>query len=213
MRRHSRPARNSADLAASAGHLKVVLAAAHHAIDAITRVAACDIDAVRDAASGRCFTCQSACCPSTTTSSPLRTPAAPTRHRTARNLRRGGQASLRAGRPLENSGDLAHYDGLHQMPLPGPPPGVLRTQTDQIEDILRSLDITEAGMLLRAAAAIDDAAQRPGRPNASVGSRNATASTSNHRSGNQEHQAKATRTAAKAVMPVGAVRCGRASVN
>ena len=47
------PARDPADLAATAGDLPVVLAAVHHATDVISRVAACDAEAVRDAASSR----------------------------------------------------------------------------------------------------------------------------------------------------------------
>jgi hypothetical protein len=47
------PARDPADLAATASYLKVALGAVHHATDAISRIAACDTDAVRDAASVR----------------------------------------------------------------------------------------------------------------------------------------------------------------
>jgi hypothetical protein len=47
--------------------------------------------------------------------------------------------------------------GQAQAP-PAPLPSVLRPQAGQVEDILRSLDITEPGVLLRAAA-IDEAAR------------------------------------------------------
>jgi hypothetical protein len=47
------PPRGPADLAATPADLRDVLAAVHHAIDAISRIAACDADAVRDAADGR----------------------------------------------------------------------------------------------------------------------------------------------------------------
>jgi hypothetical protein len=46
------PARDPADLAATAGEIRVVQAAVHHAIDAISCIAARDADAVRYAASG-----------------------------------------------------------------------------------------------------------------------------------------------------------------
>ena len=47
---------------------------------------------------------------------------------------------------------------LGQGALPAPLPDVLQPRAGQVEDILRSLHITEPGMLLRAAA-IDEAAR------------------------------------------------------
>jgi len=52
----------------------------------------------------------------------------------------------------------AHDDGRQIQHQPAPLPGGLRSRAGQVEDILRSLDITEPGMLLRAAA-IDEAAR------------------------------------------------------
>jgi hypothetical protein len=46
------PACDPADLAATVSDRRVVLGAVHHAIDAISRIAACDTDAVRDAVFG-----------------------------------------------------------------------------------------------------------------------------------------------------------------
>jgi hypothetical protein len=63
----------------------------------------------------------------------------------------------------------AYDDGRQAKAQPTAPAGVLRPQTGQIEDILRSLHITEPGMLLRAAA-IDDAS-RDLLANASASSR------------------------------------------
>src|SRR5258708_22432926 len=66
-------------------------------------------------------------------------------------------AARTPARPPASRGDVADDDSVHQQALPAPS-GVLRPHAGQIEDILRSLDITEPGMLLRAAA-IDDAAR------------------------------------------------------
>ncbi len=71
------PARDPADLAATAGDLRDVLAAVHHAIDAISRVAACDTDAVRDAAWVRRLYLPTRLLPSTTTSRPPTRPCRP----------------------------------------------------------------------------------------------------------------------------------------
>jgi hypothetical protein len=47
------PARGPADLAATVSYVRVALGAVHHAIDAISCIAGCETDAVRDAESGR----------------------------------------------------------------------------------------------------------------------------------------------------------------
>ena len=61
-------------------------------------------------------------------------------------------------------------DGRQTRAQAAPLPGVLQPRAGQVEDILHSLDITEPGMLLRAAA-IDEAA-RDVLADATVSSRN-----------------------------------------
>jgi hypothetical protein len=64
----------------------------------------------------------------------------------------------------------AHDDGGQTRAQPVPLPGVLQPRAGQVEDILRSLDITEPDILLRAAAI--DEATRDVLANATVSSRN-----------------------------------------
>lgn len=158
------------------------MAALHHAIDAVNCIAACDTDAVRAAASVRRLYLPTRLLPEHYDIPCRYEPLPPSM---AVELLHGydaaARASLRAAialddlaaaidapssmlavartraRPAASRGDAADHDSVHQQAPPVPPPGVLRPQAGQIEVILRSLHITEPGMLLRAAA-IDHAA-------------------------------------------------------
>jgi hypothetical protein len=176
------PARDPADLAATAGDIRVVLAAVHHATDAISRIATFDTEAVRDAAADRRLYLPTRLLPE---HYDIPCPYAPLPPPMAGDLIVGydatARASLRASIALDDlavaidapssmlaagrtparspvsTGDVVDHDSVRQPALPAPPAGVLRPQAGQIEDILRRLHITEPGMLVRAAA-IDDAA-------------------------------------------------------
>ena len=175
--------RDPAGLAATASELKVVLAAVHHAIDAISRIAAGDTDAVRDAASGNRLYLPTRLLPEHYDIPCPYAPAPPAHaaellgcyHTAATATRRAAaaldQLAVATGSPSSmlpvarlSSGSPVTArrpadDDRKQTPaLPAPPPGIPRAQAGDIEDILRSLHITEPGMLLRAAA-IDDAAR------------------------------------------------------
>ncbi len=120
----------------------------------------------------------------------------------------GGDVLVRLapGAPALTSVAIMHHalrrdDNLPAPALPAPLPDVLQPRAGQVEDILRSLDITEPGMLLRAAA-IDQAARDV--------LANATASSRNRDSINQPPQRKpatpdrAPATAGKDVIHAGA---------
>ncbi len=175
--------RDPADLAATARDLRDVLAAVHHAIDAISRVAACDTDAVRDAANGNRLylptrllpehydiSCRYAPAPAAHAAELLRcydTAATATRRAAAAldqlALSTGSPSSTLALARLSSGSPItvrraAGDDRNRALALPAPPPGTVPPHPGQIEDMLRSLHITEPGMLL-CAAAIDDAAR------------------------------------------------------
>ena len=174
------PARDPADLAATAGDLPVVLAAVHHATDVISRVAACDAEAVRDAASSRrlylptCLLpedydipCRYASLPPSQAAELLGAYEAviTASHSAAMALDDAAvtidspSTALAAGRTPSRSPATVRRPAEHDRPpAQGPPPDVPLPQAGQIEQILRRLHITEPGMLLRAAA-IDDSAR------------------------------------------------------
>ena len=194
-RAEASPARDPADLAPTASDLRDVLAAVHHATDAISRIAACDTDAVRDAAS----TCRLYLptrllpehydIPSRYAPAPSALAAELTGcYDTAATATRSAAvaldnlavttgspsstlaiARLSAGSPV-TARQRADDDRTQTPALPAPLPGLPQPRAGQVEDILRSLHITEPGMLLRAAA-IDQAA-RDVLANATANSRN-----------------------------------------
>jgi hypothetical protein len=177
------PVRDPADLAATVSDLSAALAAVHHATDAISRIAACDTDAVRDAASTRRLYLPTRLlpehydipCPYAPAPAALAgelagcydTAATATRSAAVAldNLAvtTGSPSStlaiarLSAGSPV-TARQPADNDRTQTPAQLAPLPGVLQPRAGQVEDILRSLDITEPGMLLRAAA-IDQAAR------------------------------------------------------
>jgi hypothetical protein len=220
------PARDPADLAATASDLRAVLAAVHHAIDAISRIAAFDTGAVRDAADGHRLylptrllpehydiPCAYAPAPSALAAELLGSydTAATATRRAAVALDKlaittgSASSTLAIARLSADSAVTACQpagdDRRQTQAQTAPLPGILQPRAGQVEDILRSLDITEPGMLLRAAA-IDEAA-RDVLANATVSSRNRD-------SINQPPQRKprtpdrAPRTAAKDVLHAGA---------
>jgi len=219
-------ARDPADLAAAVSDLSIAVGAIHHAIDAISRIAACDTDAVRNAADGHRLylptrllpehydiPCPYAPAPPALAAELLGcydTAATATRHAAVAldklAVTTGSPSStlavarLSAGSPgtgRQPAGD----DRRQTRAQPAPLAGVLQPRAGQVEDILRSLDISEPGMLLRAAA-IDDAARNV--------LANATMSSRKRDSINQPPQRKpatpgqAPRTAAKDVTRAGA---------
>jgi hypothetical protein len=187
--------RDPADVAATVGDVRVVLGAVHHAIDAISRIAACDTDAVRDAADGHRLYLPTRLLPEHYDIPSRYAPAPPALaaelagcYDTAANATRRAAAALdtlavtagspsstlalarlSAGSPV-TAPRPADNDRRQAPALPAPLPDVLQPRAGQVEDILRSLDITEPGMLLRAAA-IDQAA-RDVLAHATVSSRN-----------------------------------------
>jgi hypothetical protein len=220
------PARDPAHLAATVSDLRAVLGAVHHAIDAISRIAACDTDAVRDAVSvnrlylatrllpehydiprsyapapsalaGELLGCYDTAATATRRAAVALDQLAVTTGSPSSTL---AVARLSAGSPVTARQPAADDRRQTQAQL-APLPGVLQPRVGQVEDILRNLDITEPGMLLRAAA-IDEAA-RDVLANAMVSSRNRD-------SINQPPQRKprtpdqAPRAAAKDVIPPGA---------
>ena len=177
------PARDPAGLAATAGELKVVLAAVHHAIDAISHIATFNTDAVREVADGRLLYLPTRLLPENH-DIPCR--YAPVPPPVAGDLissyDTAACVSLRAAMALD---DLAvSIDSRSSMLAVGRTPsrspvtvrqpaesgtaqedgrpasmsGVQGRPAGQIERMLQVLQITEAAMLLRAAA-IDDAAR------------------------------------------------------
>jgi hypothetical protein len=162
------PARNPADLAATADDIRAVLAAVHHAADAISRIAACDTDAVRDAVSGNRLYLPTRLLPE---HYDIPCPYAPAPPPQAAELLgsydTAACASLRAAITLDqiavttgspssalalarlSSGSPvtarqpADRDGSKPRIQPDLPSGVLQPQAGQVEDILRSLHITE----------------------------------------------------------------------
>jgi hypothetical protein len=219
------PARAPADLAATVSDLRAALGAVHHGVDAISRIAACDTDAVRDAvAANRLYlptrllpehydipfpyalapsalAAELLGCYDTAATAALRAAVALDKLAVATGSPSSTLvvARLSSGSPV-TARQPAGEDGRHTQAEPAPP-GVLPPRAGQVEDILRSLDITEPGMLLRAAA-IDEAARDV--------LANATASSRNRDSINQPPQRKprtpdrAPRTAAKDVAQAGA---------
>ncbi len=189
------PARDPAVLAATVSDVRAALGAVHHAVDAISRVADCDTGAVRDAVSaGRLYLptrllpehydipCLYAPAPSALAAKLLGcydTAATATRRaalaldklaittgspsRTLALSRPSADRQVTLRRPADHNGKLTQAQ-------PAPLPGVLQPQAGQVEDVLRSLHITEPGVLLRAAA-IDEAA-RDVLTHATAGSRN-----------------------------------------
>ena len=159
-----------------------MLAAVHHAIDAISRVAACDTDAVRDAASTRRLYLPTRLMPQhydiPWPYAPLPTPMAGD---LIGSYHTAASASLRAAITLDGlavttgapSSLLATARAQAGSPAIVPQPGgddsvqrqahisqltrAPRLQAGHTESILLSLRITETALLLRAAA-IDDAA-------------------------------------------------------
>jgi hypothetical protein len=220
------PARDPADLAATVSDLGWALGAVHHAVDATSRIAACDTDAVRDAASGNRLylptrlmpehydiPCPYAPAPSAlaaellgcydTATTAIRRAAvaldklavnANSPSSTLAVARRSTGSPVTARQPADDEGRQAQAQ-------PAPLPGVVQPPAGQVEDILRSLNITEPGMLLRAAA-IDEAARNV--------LADATASSRKRESINQPPRRKprapdqAPRTAAKDVVHSGA---------
>jgi hypothetical protein len=220
------PARNPAHLAATVSDLSAAIGAVHHAIDAISRIAACDTDAVRDAASVRRLYLPTRLlpehydipCPYAPAPSALAAELAGCYDTAATATRSAAVAldklavttgspsstlaiaRLSAGSPV-TARQPADNDRTQTPALPAPLPGVPPPRAGQVEDILHSLHITEPGMLLRAAA-IDQAARDV--------LAHATASSRNRDSINQPPQRKpatpdqAPRTAAKDLIHGGA---------
>jgi len=177
------PARNPADLAATVSDLRAALGAVHHTIDAISRITACDTDAVRDAVSGSRLYLPTRLMPE---HYDIPFPYAPAPPAQAAQLLgcydTAATATRRAALALDKlavttgspSGMLAFARHSADSPLtsrqpahgyrrqtqaqPTPLPGVLQPRAGKVEDILHSLLITNPGMLLRAAA-IDEAAR------------------------------------------------------
>ena len=188
------PARDPPGLAADAGDIRVVFAAVHHAIDAIGRIAACDTDAVRDAADGRLLFLPTRLLPEHYDIPCRYAPVPPpVTGELMSSYDTAAGASLRAAMALDDLAVTIHSpssmlavgrtparsvvtvrqpteDGTsREHARPAPPPGVQRLPAGQIEHMLNGLRITEPAMLLRAAA-IDDAA-RDLLANASASSR------------------------------------------
>jgi hypothetical protein len=170
------------DPAALGGDLTDVLAAVHHAIDAISTIATCDTDTVRAAADGHGLYLPTRLLPDKYDIPCLYAPLPP---QLARELLRtydtatavsrtaaiaiddlavtidSPSSTLAVGR-IPSGGPATkrqptNNDGTQAQAPSAPPPRVPLTGAGRIEDILRSLHITEPGMLLRAAA-IDEAA-------------------------------------------------------
>ena len=177
------PARDPADLAATVSDLRAAVGAVHHAIDAISRIAACDTDAVRDASDGHRLYLPTRLlpehydipCPYAPAPSAIAAELAGCYDTAATAVRRAAVAldnlAIATGSPSSTlavarlSADSpvtarqrADDDGRHTRAQPAPLPGVPQPRAGQVEDVLRSLEITEPGMLLRAAA-IDEAAR------------------------------------------------------
>jgi len=176
------PARSPADLAATVSDLRAAVGAVHHATDAISRITACDTDAVRDAADGHRLYLPTRLLPEHYDIPSRYAPAPPALaaelagcYDTAANATRRAAAALdtlavtagspsstlalarlSAGSPV-TARQPADNDRTQAPALPAPLPDVLQPQAGKVEDILRSMDITEPGVLLRAAA-IDHAA-------------------------------------------------------
>ncbi len=219
-------ARDPANLAGAVGDLGVALGAVHHATDAISRIAACDTDAVRDAVSGSRLYLPTRLLPEHHDIPSRYAPAPPALaaellgcYDTAATATRRAAAALdelavtarspsstlavarlSAGSPVTTR-QPADGNRTQTPALPAPLPGVPQPQAGQVEDILHSLHITEPGILLRAAA-IDEATRDL--------LANATASARKRDSINQPPQRKpgtpgrAPRTAAKDVIRAGA---------
>jgi len=220
------PARDPADLAATVSDVRIALGAVHHAIDAINHIAACDTDAVRDAISaGRLYlptrllpehydipspyapapsalAAELAGCYETAATAARR--AAVALDELAVTARSPSStlalARLSAGSPV-TAPQPPDDDGRQTPAQAAPQPGVPQPRAGQVEDILHGLNITEPGMLLRAAA-IDEATHDL--------LANATVSSRNRDSINQPPQRKprtpdqAPRAAAKDVIHAGA---------
>jgi len=178
----ARQPREPADLAATVGDIRVVLAAVHHAIDAIGYVATCDIEAVCDAASGRRLYLPTRLLPENYDIPCLYAPVPPT---LAADLLRcydtAASVSLRAAiilddlavaidapssmlaaartpAPPASRSNAASNNNAHQRAPTARLARSAQPGPGNIEQSLRSVQITEPGMLLRAAA-IDAAAR------------------------------------------------------
>jgi hypothetical protein len=177
------PPRDPADLAATAGELRVVLAAVHHVTDAISSIAGCDTVAVRAAADAHRLYLPTRLLPENydipSPYAPLPPPmagdligsydtAAEVSLRAAINLddvvvaidapSSTVAAARTAARPPAIVPEQDRHDNRQQQPHTSQSARVARPQAGQTERILRDLQITEPGMLLRAGA-IDDAAR------------------------------------------------------
>ena len=204
--------RDLAELAGTASDIRIVLAAVHHAADAIACIAIHDREAVCGAADDHRLymptrllpenydiPCRYAPVPSQRTSELVG--AYDTAARVTRSAARtlgdlavsidSTSAALAAARTSAVSPATARppaEDGGAQEQTQPAPARVPRRQAGEIEHILRSLQITEPTMLLRAAA-VDDAA-RDVLAHASLSSSKRDAINHPHRGGSERRQAR-----------------------